>query len=100
MIQTFKIMNNIDDVDPCTWFTRIDDCHQRTRQAVSVDEDGEVARKMNLLRPNSRLDVRKNFFSCRVVEPWNRLPSVVQEADDVEDFKVKYDGFIAGTVQQ
>ena len=43
------------------------------------------------------VDIRRNFFSCRVVDPWNALPSSVQEAGDVEDFKVKYDAFVRGT---
>ena len=36
MIQTFKIMNGIDDVDAATWFTKVSECHQRTRQAVGI----------------------------------------------------------------
>ena len=96
MIQTFKILKGIDDMDPKTWFTRVNECHQRTRQAVSVSEEGELIQSENLVKPKSRLDVRKNFFSCRVVEPWNDLPPGVQRAADVLDFKKKYDSFIAG----
>ena len=55
--------------------------------------------EQNLSIPKStgdNLEVRKNFFSCRVVDPWNNLPPGVQGAADVLDFKVKYDSFIAG----
>ena len=31
MIQTFKILNCIDDVDYRTWFTKVDEHHQKTR---------------------------------------------------------------------
>ena len=48
------------------------------------------------MKPKSNLDVRKNFYSCRVVDHWNDLPGHVQGAKDVGDFKVKYDEFIAG----
>ena len=96
MIQTFKILKGIDDVDYKTWFTKVNECHQRTRLAVSVSEDGDVANSENLFEPKSRLDVRRNFFSCRVVQPWNNLPPCVQGATDVLDFKVKYDEFIGG----
>ena len=87
MIQTFKILKGIDDVDYKTWFTRVSECHQRTRQSVTVSEAGELIGSENLVKPKSRLDVRKNFFSCRVVEPWNNLPPGVQGAADVLTLK-------------
>ena len=96
MLQTFKILKGIDDVDYKTWFTKVNECHQRTRQAVSVSEEGVITKSENLVKPKTRLEVRRNFFSCRVVEPWNHLPPGVQEAADVQDFKMKYDEFIAG----
>ena len=96
MIQTYKIMNGIDDVDYHTWFTKVHECHQKTRQAVCVDEDGVVHESMNLLKPKANLEVRKNFFSCRVVDSWNNLPTIVQGATDVQDFKEKYDEYVAG----
>ena len=96
MLQTFKIMKGIDDVDYKTWFTKVSECHQRTRQAVSVLEDGTIVQSENLVQPKARLDVRKNFFSCRVVDPWNHLPPEVQGAADVQDFKIRYDDFIVG----
>ena len=96
MIQTFKIIKGIDDVDYKTWFKKVNECHQRTRLATSVSDNGDVVHSENLLEPKSRLDVRKNFFSCRVVQPWNNLPPGVQVAADVQDFKVKYDDFIGG----
>ena len=96
MLQTFKIMHGIDDVDAGTWFTKVNECHSRTRQAVTVMEDGSVAGSLNLVKPKCNLEVRTNFFSCRVVDPWNGLPANVQGAKDVVDFKVRYDEFMAG----
>ena len=44
------------------------------------------------------LDVRKKFFTVRVVRHWNRLPREVVDAPSPEVFKARLDGALSNLV--
>ena len=45
-----------------------------------------------------RLDIRKKFFTVRVVRPWNRLPKLAVNAPSLEAFKDRLDGALSNLV--
>ncbi|KFM01641.1 hypothetical protein AS27_01219, partial [Aptenodytes forsteri] len=45
-----------------------------------------------------RLDIRKTFFTVRVVKHWQRLPREVVDAPSLETFKVRLDGALSNLV--
>ena len=82
MFETFKIMKGISKVNRATWFT------------CAAEESGRLTRltadPLNLRVPATRLEIRKNFFSVRVCEQWNTLPSEVKRCENLGQFKTAY----------
>ncbi|KFM01112.1 hypothetical protein AS27_11518, partial [Aptenodytes forsteri] len=45
-----------------------------------------------------RLDIRKKFFTLRVVKHWHRLPRELVDAPSLETFKVRLDGALSNLI--
>ena len=78
LIETYKILNGYYDID-CSKLFLMSTVHS-TR-----------GHSMKLFKRPSRLKMRLNFFTQRVVSTWNSLPEEVVSAVTVSDFKQKLD---------
>ncbi|KFQ27267.1 hypothetical protein N331_11104, partial [Merops nubicus] len=45
-----------------------------------------------------RLDIRRKFFSMRVIDPWNRLPRQLVEAPSLGTFKIRLDEALSSLI--
>ena len=80
MIEAFKLLKGIAKLDYNLFF--------------KLSGDSKVREHTYKIVKNSfRLDIRKNFFSNRVVDAWNELLQYVVDAETVNSFKARLDKF-------
>ena len=84
-IETFKILEGHSDVKYQSWFSL-------ARDQVGVASTRAKTGHLNLVMPPpARSELRRNFFSYRVVPHWNQLPDHVKLAQNTKQFKILYD---------
>ena len=83
----FKIVHQIDKVEPGKFFTfAANQHHHATRSAVTLINEVQVP-ATNVVPQNSRLALRRNFFTNRVVKNWNSLPANLKVKMSLNSFK-------------
>ena len=85
MIQVWKYLHHQQDVDPALLFTLRKDVALRTTRQ-SADELALADRDRD-----PSLELRRHFFTVRVVRQWNDLPLSVRQSTSIDMFKNRYD---------
>ena len=86
LIETFRIITGIEKVNASDFFKFSEGKYnlRRHKHKLSVER--------------SRLDIRRHFFSQRVVNHWNRLPAAAVEATVVNSFKTRLDDWFKSKI--
>ncbi len=77
IIEAYKYLHGLYQVDPCP---------------LEIDQKGNTrGNSLKLLKKRHEKAVRKNFFTYRVVNPWNKLPDEVVLAPTINTLKNRLD---------
>jgi len=82
LIETFKMVKGISTVDYRHFFN------------IAEVNTGVRRHRYKLTKERSRLNIRADFFSQRVVNHWNHLPEEVVETQSTNSFKNRLDKFV------
>jgi hypothetical protein len=82
LIEVFRMFKGLEDIDPNQLFVLKKDSKTR-------------GHSLKIEKPRARLDVRKYFFSHRVINDWNKLPSIAIESNTLNEFKGHVDKYLS-----
>jgi hypothetical protein len=83
VLQTYKILSGKKRVEPSCWFTMASDSERVTRQSADP---------LNIRPGAPRLDIRRYFYSHRVVDSWNSVPHDIKNSVSVLLLKMPTEG--------
>ena len=90
MIEVFKILKGIEDVDKSSWFTMANEGAQQNNLLCNTRDSED---QLKVIKPRWRYDQRKHWFSVRVCDSWNSLPYSIRDAKSLNSFKNSYDAW-------
>ena len=89
LLETFKIINGYSSLEKDMFFNHVQDRHDVETRSHSNNL---------LVLEQCSLNIRKNFFCCRVVNEWNSLPEYVRQSTSVNNFKNNYDDYLLNII--
>ena len=94
LIEAFKTLKGLNNVDKQKWFEIKGEAAKSTRATTIVTETGESRRENALGVEGARTEVRKNSYTVRTAKAWNKLPDELRNQKTVNGFKNAYDAWI------
>ncbi len=89
MTEVYKILHGVTKVNASSWFEMASVNARTTRQ---------VSNPWNIRPKHGRLEIRRNFFSMRVINPWNQIPEDIRAAKTVTSFRNRHAQYREETV--
>ena len=89
LVETFKIIHGITRIDRSDIFELVRDRQRRATRSNDCP--------LNIIVKRCSLDIRRNFFSNRVADPWNKLPADMKECHSLSMFKTNLKSHLIAT---
>ena len=80
MALVHRIVHRQSGLDPATWF-EMAGARRATRSAADP---------LNIVVRAGRLDIRKHFFTVRVIERWNAIAAELKSMESTARFRARY----------
>jgi hypothetical protein len=84
MLHMYKMCSSSDESGWAAWFRPPTAAAARTRRNADP---------LTVRHNDGRLEIRRNFFTVRACEPWNRIPGEIKRARTAASFKRSYAKF-------
>ena len=95
LIEVYKVMKGFTRVNKHHWFNiQRPEESRSTRRNASITVQGEYRRDDMISKEHVRLEIRKHFFTIRVVNRWNELPNEIRKQTSVNSFKNSLDRWL------
>ena len=75
-----KIIHGVGGLNPATWF----------ESAASQRNTRSATDPMGIKKVYGKTELRKNFFSVRVIDDWNKVPQDMKQIAKSDVFKKSY----------
>ena len=90
MILMYRLLSGDLDIDYRRFFTYVQP-NTQTEKLRSYNRHSKIVKAYH--SSTKDIDVRRNFFSQRAINPWNSLPESVVSSESIKAFKWKYDNW-------
>ena len=91
MVETFKTLNGKNRVEMAEWFEVQEEEARPTRLNTLMVAGDAIKKQGVLVGQKANRELRRNFFTVRVVNEWNSLPEEVKAVKSTNAFKNAYD---------
>lgn len=81
LIYCYKIFHGLSVITPSDLF-------------ILAPQVGTRGHRFKIQVQHATMEARKRFFSCRIIQPWNSLPSAIVDAPSLNVFKVRLHSFL------
>ena len=91
VIEVFKTMKGFNKVNKGSWLEEVGENVRPMRATIQITDEGQERKEHVISVDRARLETRRNFFTIRAANEWNKLPDELKKMTSVNSFKNGYD---------